>query len=67
MSLHADLTSVLSTLEQVIERLDEAAGAVDGTTRDDLLVDLYEVERHLKSATRRLTRTVNGLSDVESF
>lgn len=67
MSLHADLTSVLSTLEQVIERLDEAAGAVHGTTRDDLLVDLYEVERHLKSATRRLTRTVNGLSDVESF
>lgn len=67
MSLHADLTSVLSTLEQVIERLDEAAGAVDGTTRDDLLVDLYEVERHLKSATRRLTRTVNGLSDVDSF
>ncbi len=67
MSLHADLTSVLSTLDQVIERLDEAAGAVDGSERDDLLVDLYEVERHLRAAVRRLTRTVNGLSDVQSF
>ena len=58
---------MLSTLEQVIERLDEAAGSVDGTERDDLLVDLYEVERHLRSATRRLNRTVNGLSDINSF
>ncbi len=61
MSLHADLTSVLSTLDQVLERLDEAANSVDGERREDLLVDLYEVERHLRSATRRLTRTVNGL------
>jgi len=67
VSLHADLTSVLSTLDQVIERLDEAAGEVDGSQREDLLVDLYEVERHLRAATRRLTRTVNGLSDVQSF
>ncbi len=61
MSLHADLTSVLSTLDQVLERLDEAAGSVDGAAREDLLVDLYEVERHLRSASRRLTRTVSGL------
>ncbi len=61
MSLHADLTSVLSTLDQMLERLDEAAGSVDGDRREDLLVDLYEVERHLRSAGRRLTRTVNGL------
>ncbi len=61
MSLHADLTSVLSTLDQVLERLDEAANSVDGAAREDLLVDLYEVERHLRSASRRLTRTVSGL------
>jgi ElaB/YqjD/DUF883 family membrane-anchored ribosome-binding protein len=61
VSLHADLTSVLSTLDQVLERLDEAAGSVDGAAREDLLVDLYEVERHLRSASRRLTRTVSGL------
>ncbi len=67
MSLHADLTSVLSTLEQVIERLDDAAGSVEGPERDDLLVDLYEVERHVRSATRRLTRTLKGLDEVQSF
>lgn len=63
MSLHADLTSVLSTLDQVLERLEEAANAVDGAQREDLLVDLYEVERYLHSASRRLTRTVSGLPD----
>jgi hypothetical protein len=64
VSLHADLTSVLSTLDQVLERLDEAANSVDGAAREDLLVDLYEVERHLRSASRRLTRTVSGLPDA---
>lgn len=63
MSVHADLTSVLSTLDQVLERLEEAAGAVDGNRREDLLIDLYEVERHLRAAVRRLTRTVSGLPD----
>jgi len=63
VSVHADLTSVLSTLDQVLERLEEAAGAVDGDRREDLLIDLYEVERHLRAATRRLTRTVSGLPD----
>ena len=61
MSLHADLTSVLSTLDQVLERLEEAGASVDGDAREDLLGDLYEVERHLRQASRRLTRTVSGL------
>ena len=55
---------MLSTLDQVLERLDEAANSVDGAAREDLLVDLYEVERHLRSASRRLTRTVSGLPDA---
>lgn len=61
MSLHSDLTSVLSTLDQVLERLGEAAEEVDGSEREDLLVDIYEVERHLRAAARRLNRTVSGL------
>ena len=64
MSLHADLTSVLSTLDQVMERLEEAAESVEGAARDDLLIDLHEVERHLRSASRRLTRTVSGLPEA---
>mgnify|MGYP001002424289 FL=1 len=61
MSLHADLTSALSTLDQLLERLAEAAAEVDGTEREDLLVDIYEVERHLRAAARRLNRTVANL------
>ena len=55
---------MLSTLDQVIERLTEAANEVDGSERDDLLVDLYEVERHLRAATRRLNRTVSSLPEA---
>ena len=47
MSLHADLASMQSTLDQVLDRLDEATEVVRGTERDDLLGDLYEIERHL--------------------
>ena len=61
--MHADLTSVLSTLDQVIERLDEAGSQLEGPAREDLLIDLYEVERHLRAATRRLTRTVSAMPD----
>ncbi len=61
MSLHADLTSVMSTLDQMIDRLDEAAKEVSGTDQDDLLGDLYEVERHLRQAARRLNRTLDQM------
>ena len=63
MSLHADLASMQSTLDQVLDRLDEAADAVRGTDRDDLLGDMYEIERHLKAATRRLHRALASLPD----
>lgn len=67
MSLHADLTSVMSTLDQVFERLDEAANEVKGTKDDDLVTDIHEVERHLRQAARRLSRTIRSLSDTQSF
>ncbi len=58
MSLAADLTSLSSTLDQMLERIEAAAGQVRGTDRDGLLGDLYEVERHLRSANRRLNRAL---------
>ena len=42
----------------MLERVEAAAGEVRGTDRDDLLGDLYEVERHLRSANRRLNRAL---------
>lgn len=64
VSLHADLASLRSTLEQAVDRIDEAASSVKGTVLDDLLVDLYEVERHLRGANRRLARVVGHLEDT---
>jgi len=63
VSLHADLASMQSTLDQVLDRLTEASGEVRGTDQDDLLGDIYEIERHLKAASRRLRRAVAGLPD----
>lgn len=60
MSLHADLTSVMSSLEQLLERLDEAAGSLEGNDKDSLLGDIYEVERHLRAAKRRLIKAVDS-------
>ncbi|MFI5043246.1 MAG: hypothetical protein ACHQDC_00515 [Acidimicrobiales bacterium] len=60
MSLQADLLSMQSTLDQVLDRLKESVESVRGTDRDDLMGDLYEIERHIRSANRRLTRTLGG-------
>lgn len=65
MSLHADLASLQSTLDQAVERLDAAAAEVRGTERDDLLGDLYEIERHLRAAGRRLTRALGALPSTD--
>ncbi len=58
MSLQADLLSLSSTLDQMIKRLDEAADEVRGTDKDDLLGSIYDIERHLRSANRKLNRTL---------
>ncbi len=58
MSLHADLASLVSSLDQMLERIESAAEAVKGTSEEVLLVDLYEVERNLKMANRRLNRVL---------
>ncbi len=58
MSLQADLLSLSSTLEQMFERLEAAADEVRGTDADDLLGSIYDIERHLRAANRRLNRTI---------
>ncbi|MBM3662021.1 MAG: hypothetical protein ACKO5A_08245 [Actinomycetota bacterium] len=61
MSLSADLASLQSTLDQALERLSESVDSVRGTQLDDMVGDLYEIERHLRAAARRLARTINEL------
>ena len=64
MSLHADLLSMQSTLDQVLDRLKESVESVRGTDQDDLIGDLYEVERHVRSANRRLTRSLASFPET---
>lgn len=60
MSLKADLLSLSSTLDQMIERLEAAATEVRGTDNDDMLGAIYDIERHLRAANRRLNRTIES-------
>lgn len=64
MGLHADLASLSSTLDQMIERVEGAAASLEGAGRDDLLADLYEIERHLLAANRRLHRTLAAMPEL---
>ena len=54
-----------STLDQVLTRVDEASQVVRGTDRDDLLGDLYEIERNLQAAQRRLRRALEASEGLD--
>lgn len=49
----------MSTFDQTLERLDECAKEAAGTPIDDVVADIYEVERHLRAASRRLRRAID--------
>lgn len=65
MSLGADLSSMQSSLDQLVDRLQELIEEVRGTDRDDLLGDLYEIERHFRAAHRRLGRARAAFPEAE--
>ena len=54
-----------STLDQVIARITEASEVVRDTDRDDLLGDLYEIERSLQMAQRRMRRAIEASATLE--
>jgi len=57
----ADLGSTASTLEQLLQRVSDAADELAGTANEDLSLGLMEVERSLRSATRRLERVLRDM------
>lgn len=59
---HAQLSSVATGLGEMIQRVSDAADGLRGDGRDDLAGDLYEVERSLQAAARRLAAVVRHLS-----
>jgi len=58
----SQLSSAATTLDDLTARLAEVADAYRETSREDITLDLDEVERSLRSATRRLNRLVRRLS-----
>lgn len=61
MSAAASLSSVSSALGELTARVTAIAEQLSGTTRDDQAAALYEVERSLTAATRRLDQVVGAL------
>ena len=51
---HAELSSLATSLEEVQRRLTAVADRYAGTATDELAGELYEVERSLRTAERRL-------------
>lgn len=50
-----------SVMRDLVERVSEVARRYEGTDREDIAFELYEVERGLRGATRRLDRLTRSL------
>ena len=50
----AQLSSLSTALDDLAKRVTDLADQLEGSTREDAAADLYEVERHLVAAARRL-------------
>jgi hypothetical protein len=56
------LSSIASALAELTERLGGIAETMTGSEREDVAVALFEVERLLTAASRRLEEAVRNLS-----
>ena len=61
MSAGPELSSVSSALGELTKRIGKTAESFSGTTRDDLAATLFDVERALVGAKRRLDTVVSAL------
>jgi uncharacterized protein YabN with tetrapyrrole methylase and pyrophosphatase domain len=58
----AQLSSVATSLDELTQRVTEVADQYKGTDREDLALELYEVERALVNAGRKLDTVVRRLT-----
>ncbi|MBA2607484.1 MAG: hypothetical protein H0U92_00925 [Actinobacteria bacterium] len=56
----AELSSLSSTLDDLRRRIEVRAEAHQAAGDEEMAVDLYEVERSLATALRRLSRLVSS-------
>jgi hypothetical protein len=59
MSNHAELSSLVTALDELVTRVSSLADDLAGVDRDVIGPELFEVERSLRAAQRRLS----GLND----
>jgi hypothetical protein len=61
MSLDAELGSLSSTLDGLVGRVADLARSTEGHSTEDVSMALYDVERSLSAASRRLGRILRDL------
>lgn len=59
MTARAELSSVATRLHELLGRVSEIAEALGLDEKDDVGPELFEVERSLRSAERRLNRVLD--------
>ena len=52
----ADLSSLETAIRELTERITAAADELMGTPGEDVAIDLYDVERSLRTAQRRISK-----------
>jgi hypothetical protein len=57
----AELSSVATGLEELVSRVSSAAEGLSAAGVEDAANDLFEVERSLQAASRRLSQTLRDL------
>jgi hypothetical protein len=58
----AELSALATTLDDLTARLTATAGRYQGTTRADVADGLFEVERSLVTASRKLEQVLRTMS-----
>ena len=56
----ADLAPVATALDELTQRITRLADSYGGTNDDQVATELYEIERSLQQAARRLDRLMRG-------
>ncbi len=54
----SELSSINTALEDLLKRVSNIAEEFDREKREDVANSLYEVERNLRTATRKLSKTI---------
>jgi hypothetical protein len=60
MSARAELSSLSTSIDELVRHLTRITDELSGAERDLIGPDLFEVERALRSARRRLGRIVDA-------